>query len=138
MPARGLGSRYQGMNWIRQSTRLAVYLRDGLACAWCGHAVEEGARLPLDHVTCHAHGGSDRPANLVTCCDVCNASRGSLSARRFASRVAIETGEAVDEIMARIRRTVRRALPRAEAREMIERRGSVARALAAKSKKVAR
>lgn len=27
---------WQGMNWIRQDKRLAIYLRDGLACVWCG------------------------------------------------------------------------------------------------------
>ena len=41
---------YQGMNWIRQDKRLAIYLRDGLACAWCGNGVENGAKLPLEGV----------------------------------------------------------------------------------------
>ena len=47
--ARGRGD-WQGMNWIRQDKRLAIYLRDGLACAYCGHSVESGASLSLDHL----------------------------------------------------------------------------------------
>src|SRR5438128_11454104 len=38
----------QGMNWIRPEKRLALYLRDGLACCYCGEAVEDGAKR---HVT---------------------------------------------------------------------------------------
>ena len=34
MAARGLGDRYQGMNWCRKDLRLAIYLRDGMACMW--------------------------------------------------------------------------------------------------------
>ena len=48
-----------GSKWIRPDKRLAIYLRDGLACAYCGDSVEEGAKLSLDHLTCHSHGGSN-------------------------------------------------------------------------------
>ena len=34
-----------GSKWIRPDKRLAIYLRDGLACAWCGHALEDGERV---------------------------------------------------------------------------------------------
>lgn len=34
--------RTQGMNWIRKDKRLAIYMRDGMACVYCG--------LTLDHL----------------------------------------------------------------------------------------
>ena len=120
------------MNWIRQSTRLANYLRDGLACAYCGHAVEDGAQLTLDHVKPHSKGGSNDAANLVTCCQRCNSSRGNRPVRAFSRAVAayLNHGAEASEIERHVRATVRRQLPRAEAREMLARRGSVARVLA--------
>src|SRR5579864_3755109 len=78
----------QGMNWIRQEKRLAIYLRDGLACAWCGDTIENGARLTLDHLTPYSKGGSNQPANLVTSCSRCNSSRGTRSVKAFAVAVA--------------------------------------------------
>src|SRR5262245_14698893 len=79
---------WQGMNWCRQSTRLAIYLRDGMACVWCGTAVEDGARLTLDHVKPHSQGGTNAPANLMTACERCNKSRGARSVAVFAKSVA--------------------------------------------------
>lgn len=32
---------WQGMNWIRQEKRYAIYLRDGLACVWCKATIED-------------------------------------------------------------------------------------------------
>jgi len=122
------------MNWVRQSTRLAIYLRDGLACAYCGHAAEDGAQLTLDHLTPHSRGGGNSPVNLVTCCHRCNSSRGNRSVRAFSRAVAeyLNHGATAEEIERHVRNTARRQLPRAEAREMIARRGSVARVLASK------
>lgn len=34
----------QGMNWIRLSTRMAIYHRDGFVCAYCGEGAEETGR----------------------------------------------------------------------------------------------
>ena len=34
-----------GRNWIRPEKRRALYLRDGLACVYCGDSLEDGARL---------------------------------------------------------------------------------------------
>ena len=120
------------MNWIRQSTRLAIYLRDGMACAYCGESVEGGAKLTLDHVKPHSHGGSNEPANLVTCCHRCNSSRGIRPVAQFAAAVAgyINHGATATEIVAHVSKIRRRRLPRAEAKRIIDRRGSVARALA--------
>jgi len=125
---------WQGMNWIRQSSRLALYLRDGLACVWCGHSIEDGASLSLDHVTPHSQGGSNAPMNLVTACERCNKSRGTRSVRVFAAAVAeyLDHGAEAREITQHVRAAVRRSMveARREARVLIARRGSVARVLA--------
>lgn len=125
---------WQGMNWIRQDKRLAIYIRDGLACAYCGHSVEGGAQLTLDHITPHSKGGSNDASNLVTCCHRCNTARGIRSVTVFAVSVAEYLGHNVgsEEIVKHVRSTVRRSLagPKAEAKVMIERRGTAARVLA--------
>jgi hypothetical protein len=124
---------WQGMNWIRQEKRLAIYLRDGLACAYCGDSVENGAKLTLDHVTPHSKGGSNEATNLVTCCHRCNSARGNRSVTSFAKAVAEYLGHQVEasEIVRHVRNAARRSLtgPKAEAKELIARRGSAARVL---------
>lgn len=125
----------QGMNWCRQDLRLALYLRDGLACVWCGASVEDGAQLTLDHLIPRSKGGGDNaPSNLVTCCHLCNSRRGNRSVEEFAEAVAgyVNHGVTALEILMQISVLVRKDLKpfRGEARAMIARRGSAARALA--------
>lgn len=129
--ARALG-KDQGMNWIRQEKRLAIYLRDGCSCAWCGSSVEDGVGLSLDHVVCFSKGGSNDAKNLVTCCKRCNSSRGARSVKAFAKAVAayVNHGVTPEQIVAHVRACVKRALPLSEAKKLITRRGSAARALA--------
>ena len=76
-------SSYQGMNWIRQEKRLAIYMRDGMACVYCS-ADSTTERMTLDHVVPFCQGGSNTPNNLVTSCLTCNSSRGSKSLVEFA------------------------------------------------------
>ena len=74
----------QGMNWIRLSTRLAIYDRDGFACVYCRQGAEtEGVKLTLDHVLPCAHGGTNSPGNLVTACVSCNSAKGALTLRQW-------------------------------------------------------
>jgi hypothetical protein len=122
---------WQGHHWCRPATRLAIYLRDGLACAYCGAAVEAGAQLTLDHLVPVSKGGTNAPANLVTCCHKCNCSRGNRTVASFARAVAgyVNHGVTAAQILSHVRNVTRRALPRQEARELIARRGSVAKAL---------
>ena len=131
--ARGRGQ-YGGMNWIRQEKRLAIYLRDGLSCAYCGAAVENGAKLSLDHITPHSEGGSNKETNLVTCCSRCNSSRGARDVKEFAAGVAgyLNHGVTAQEILSHIEDCTARNLKdfKAEAKTMIERRGSAAKVLA--------
>jgi hypothetical protein len=123
--------RTQGMNWIAKSSRLAIYLRDGMACCYCGCTLEDGAKLSLDHLKCYSHGGSNDPSNLVTCCSTCNSSRSDRSLREFTDAVAAYRNHGItgDDIRRHINNCRRRALPRAEARKIINRRATWALAL---------
>lgn len=126
------GGQGQGMNWIRKEKRLAIYLRDGLACVWCGEGVEDGAKLTLDHLTPHSKGGSHDPKNLITCCHVCNSSRGNRSVKRFAVVVAqyLNHGIRAEMILGRVKSTVRVKLDVLAAKELIARRGGFTAAVA--------
>lgn len=115
----------QGSKWIAQSTRLAIYLRDGLACAYCGASLESGAQLSLDHLRpCVRPGCSNHPTNLVTCCKHCNDSRQDRPVRTFCRAVAEYTLTDADAIERHVRACARRVLPREMARELIKRRGT--------------
>jgi 5-methylcytosine-specific restriction endonuclease McrA len=122
--------RTQGMNWIGQVSRLAIYLRDGLACCYCGAGVEQAERLTLDHLKPYSKGGSNAATNLVTCCLRCNSARGVRPVAVFVRAVAEYTDTDATEIAKHVRACAKRALPREEARAMIARRGSCAKALA--------
>jgi len=132
--SRGRG-KWQGMNWCRQEKRLAIYLRDGLACAYCAAGVEQGEALSLDHIICHTDGGTNHESNLVTCCGRCNSSRSDRTVEEFAAAVAgyVNHGVTAEEIIAHVQDCAGRDLKAAkvEAKAMIARRGSAARALAA-------
>ena len=125
---------WQGMNWIRQEKRLAIYLRDGLSCAYCGASTEGGAILSLDHVKPHSKGGSNHESNLVTCCSRCNSSRGARPVADFAAAVAgyINHGVSAEDILRHVRNCTARKLTKhlADAKEMIASRGSAAKATA--------
>lgn len=122
-------SAWQGMNWIGRQRRLAIYLRDGLACVYCGASIEDGAQLTLDHLRTHVDGGGNESTNLVTCCKTCNSSRGARSVAAFCRAVAEYLGRDPQETLRRVRNSARRVLPTAEARELLARRGSVKRAI---------
>ena len=134
MAARGKkNSSYQGMNWCAPATRLALYLRDGMACAWCGAGIEDGAILTLDHLAPYATGTVDnRPTNLVTSCRSCNSRRGDRSVEAFAQAVAeySDHGVSATDILDHIVACTARQLPRAEARDLIARRGRLSIVLA--------
>src|SRR5262245_21577559 len=128
-------SRHSNGKWIDADRRLAIYLRDGCACVWCGASVEQGAQLTLDHVVCREHGGSHHASNLITACLGCNSRRGARTVQQFARAVAeyVNHGVTSRQILADIRRRTNLDLStfRATAREIIARRGTAARALAA-------
>lgn len=91
--------------WIRLSTRLAIYFRDGFRCVYCRADAADGITLTLDHIV----RGSNEPKNLLTACEPCNSARGgkSLSAWYEALR---EKGIATKPVRLRIHRARHRAL----------------------------
>jgi len=122
---------WAGMNWIRQEKRLAIYLRDGLSCTYCGASVEDGAQMTLDHVKPDSKGGSNDATNLVTCCSRCNSARGNRSIASFARSVAgyLDHGITASDITKHIHNCQRRTLPLDAAKALIARRGSAAAVL---------
>jgi hypothetical protein len=123
--------RNQGMNWIRPEKRLAIYLRDGLACGYCGASVEEDAKLTLDHLKTHSAGGANDSTNLITCCHRCNSARGNRPWTTFARHVAsyVNRGVTGDQIIAHIRRTTRHTLDVPTTTALIAQRGGFSAAL---------
>lgn len=115
-------TRTQGMNWITKKKRLAIYLRDGLACAYCGNTVEDGAKLSLDHLIPYSHGGNNDQSNLVTCCGKCNSSRQDRPWADFASKVAGYVNTDTQAIVNHIQACISRPLDTKEATAIINRR----------------
>lgn len=116
---------WNGGSWVSKRVRVAIYLRDGLACVYCGRGVEDGATLSLDHVVCKSKGGSNEPGNLVTSCTICNSSRCDRPLRTFCRVVAeyrnVETWEAIEK---RVRKAIKRGLDLRGASEVIKRRNA--------------
>ena len=83
-----------GSKWIRPEKRLAVYIRDGFACAYCGRDLKDAppADVTLDHLDARINGGSNDAENLITACRRCNSQRGAREWREYA------TGGAIDRI----------------------------------------
>ena len=113
----------QGAKWIRREKRLAIYIRDGLACAYCGFSLEDGAMLTLDHINPSSKGGSNDENNLVTCCHKCNSSRQDRPVAKFIRDVAGYVNRDAEVIAKHVRNCTRRKIDVAGAREIISRRG---------------
>lgn len=126
-----------GMNWVRKDLRLAIYLRDGMACTYCASTLEDGAKLTLDHVTPHSQGGANTAGNLVCACHKCNSSRSDRPAEAFAAAVAgyVNHGVTAADILGTIaERTAADIRPfRAEAKAIMARRADWQQALIAAS-----
>lgn len=108
----------QGMNWIRQEKRLAIYIRDGLACAYCGATIED-TKMTLDHIIPYSMGGSNDQTNLVTCCHKCNSSRGARELREFIDSVSAYTLQDADKIHAYILETIQKPIDVKAAKKII-------------------
>ena len=98
-------------SWIRRDKRLAIYLRDGQQCIWCGHSLEDGAELTLDHLIPCELGGDNDEANLVTACRHCNCSRRDLTVRRWLV-VLRDKGIDTNGLAEKVRRHTKRQLKR--------------------------
>lgn len=108
----------QGSKWIRRSTRLAIYHRDGFRCAYCLRTAEEkGVGLTLDHLVACEAGGTNEPANLVTCCLSCNSAKQDKTMRSWFAYLRAN-GVNTEGVGPRIRRLVARKLDRREGRRL--------------------
>lgn len=98
----------QGSKWIRPEKRQAIYLRDGLACVYCGRS---DLLLTLDHVTPCELGGTNEAGNLVTACVSCNSAKQDLTLRQWLG-VLRDRGVETAGLAAKIRRHTARNLAR--------------------------
>ncbi len=130
MTTRGTGNK-NGSKWIRREKRLAIYVRDGLACAYCGFSIEDGASVTLDHIKPRSKGGTHHETNLVTACTRCNASRGDRTVNKFAQSVAQYLNQEIDpkDITRHVHNTTRKTLDVAGAKAIIAARGGWMEAL---------
>lgn len=110
-------ARNQGSKWIRRSTRLAIYHRDGFCCLYCGATAETGAQLTLDHVLACELGGSNEATNLVTACLSCNSAKQHRTMREWFAALR-DRGVDTSAISARVRRQTARKIDRAEGRRL--------------------
>lgn len=123
-------TRNQGQNWITQKKRLAIYLRDGFCCAYCGKGVEKDIVLTLDHLVPYSKGGAIvDPKNLITACRSCNSARGNRPLKAFVQAVATFHQRDAVETLAYIRRQVRRVIKTKTAAELLAQRGSCRKVL---------
>lgn len=86
--------KYNGSKWIRPEKRLAIHIRDGFQCLYCGRDLKdaEPGEMHLDHLLPRSAGGKNGEANLITACRACNCSRQDKPWIDFA------TGGAIDRI----------------------------------------
>ncbi len=115
-----VSQKWHGMNWISQHKRIAIYMRDGLACAYCGDTLEE-SQLSIDHIRPRSKGGSNSATNLVTACLKCNKCRGNRDIDTWLEIVAEFRNHEVTatELRKHIRNCTRRVLPLKEAKEVL-------------------
>lgn len=108
--------------WIRPKKRLAIYLRDGLQCAYCGarleDLVEEGMPFTLDHVKPRALRGLHHHTNLITCCRRCNSSKQDRTLAGWMRGLG-KSPQAIKHVTRRVRNCRRRRLPTSRAAKLM-------------------
>jgi len=78
--------------WITKTRRLALYIRDGFQCAYCGSDLSNVVpnEITLDHLQARSFGGGNKNQNLVTACKSCNSRRGNKPWVDYATGGAVE------------------------------------------------
>ena len=71
------------INKIPADLRLAVYLRDGNACVYCGKPRPYGVLFEADHYRAEVWNGPTEAGNLLCCCPACNKLKRELTPRAF-------------------------------------------------------
>ena len=73
-------NKHNGAKWLPRKKRLALYARDGFACAYCGTS----DKLSLDHLVPRIRKrGHNGQSNLITACVTCNQRKGNQTAEEF-------------------------------------------------------
>ena len=105
--------------------RLALFLRDGLACVYCGNGIESGTQLTLDFIKRPSNGGRCSDSNMVTSCVRCNAARGTRNLRDFRKALTEfrEDGTTWKEIATYVRNCARRGAAIKKAKAVLAKRG---------------
>lgn len=107
----------KGSGWIQPTRRLAIYLRDGFQCQYCGTDLKDlnPRFITLDHLRPRKSGGSHKSTNLITACANCNFCRQHKPWRTFirdrwsmGNRAA--HANVADSIIERIEKQTRRVL----------------------------
>lgn len=82
----------KGSKWIQPVRRLAIYLRDGFLCQYCGRDLHSASRrdVTLDHLKPQCRGGGHESSNLVTACLTCNSRRQHKTWYKFCAPGAVE------------------------------------------------
>ena len=84
-------------NFVNQSTRLALYMRDDFRCVYCGEKLPRNVRiLSLDHVVARSKTQDHETHNLVTCCHRCNSKKRDLTVWEYALKYDLDFLE-IDE-----------------------------------------
>jgi 5-methylcytosine-specific restriction endonuclease McrA len=72
---------------LSRQDAMKVFTRDQFKCQYCGldglHQFTNWLVLTVDHVHPHAHGGTRKMENLVTCCQPCNVIKGKRIFKSF-------------------------------------------------------
>lgn len=107
------GGKWNGMNWIRTSTRLALYAAHDFRCVYCASDAARGGRgrFGLDHKVARAAGGGNAVDNLAMACKGCNARKGNRDVDTYLAALAAD-GIPVAPIRARIQAARDAALDR--------------------------
>lgn len=99
---------WQGMKWVRHSTRLALYARHDFRCVYCERDAARSRtprRFGLDHLVARELGGTNAAENLAMACKDCNARKGAMDLDAWLDVLA-EEGRDVDAIRARLGATL--------------------------------
>lgn len=101
-------------NWIRRSTRWAIYHRDNFLCVYCQ---DPKGRLTLDHVD---PDGCNLPMNVVTCCYRCNSAKQDKSLTKWYKYMREELRADTNAVRRRVRRALAKDIDRDLGRRMAE------------------
>ncbi len=67
----------------KKNKTIALLLRDGCNCAYCGIKFEKVEEITLDHVYPKSLGGPNANKNILLSCSTCNGNKGNMLLTQF-------------------------------------------------------